>query len=364
MKKYGVIVFKSGSISAVMQSLQLDFKLTHCQTFESLLVHASFHRDHLVLIDTQEHVESQFDALKRIKQENAELFSELSVALIIEDLSLDKRLKACELGADDCISHLVEHDDLVSRVQNTIFNAIANKQLKDNLHVVSSYAMTAMSKADDLSINIRFFIESFHCENLDHLGQLLFKTLTYYGLNCSLQMRSKFYVKNMEANGMERTMESKLLAGMKDCGSLYEFGCRSVVNEGAVSLLIKNMPEEEPQKKTIIYETVLTLLKAVNQRIELLDLKLLNIGEQEKRIDLSNGFNAELKKIDSKRKESINEVTGAWDALLLSMAAAMHELSLSDKQESMLLELLKQGRHNMTTILQGMLFDGGGDKES
>lgn len=364
MKKYGVIVYNPGSISVVMRSLQLDFTLTHCQTFESLLVQASFHRDHLILIDAHDHVESQFDALSRIKQENAELFSELSVALIIEDLSLDKRLKACELGADDCISKLVEHDELVSRVQNTIFNAIANKQLKDKLQVVSNAAMTASSKIDDLSINIRFVMESYNCENLDHLGQLLFNTLTYYGLTCSLQMRSKFYVKNMEANGMERTMESKLLSGMKDCGSLYEFGCRSVINEGAVSLLIKNMPEAQSEKKTIIYETVNILLKVVNQRLELLDLKLLNQAEQEKRLDLSKGFSAELNKVDSQRNETVNAVTDSWDELVSTMDTAMHELSLSDKQQTVLLELLEQGQNNITTILQGMLFDNDGQKEN
>jgi hypothetical protein len=51
MKKYGLIVINPVNISDSIRSLKLDFKLTHCQSFDSLLTHASFKEDHLLLID-------------------------------------------------------------------------------------------------------------------------------------------------------------------------------------------------------------------------------------------------------------------------------------------------------------------------
>ena len=259
MKKYGLIVFNPTTISKSIRSLKLDFKLTHCQSFESLMTHASFKEDHLILIDVIPDTSEQFNALNKIKSEPS--LNDISTAMLIDNLDLDDRLKACELGADDCISSHVEHDDLVTRLQSTILNALANRQLKEQLKAASDVAMTAMSNTSDMGANIQFLLDSYQCENLDQLGQLLFKSLNYFGLSCSLQMRSKYQIKNMEANGMERTMESKLLSEMKDAGRFYDFGSRTVINYGSVSLLIKNMPKDQPENQPYPVSQPMQLLK-------------------------------------------------------------------------------------------------------
>jgi hypothetical protein len=52
----------------------------------------------------------------------------------------------------------------------------------------------------------------------------------------------------MEANGMDKSLESKLLLEMKDQGRYVDFGHRSVMNYGAVSLFLKNMHVDEEKK--------------------------------------------------------------------------------------------------------------------
>lgn len=352
MKKYGIIVYNSGRISSVLRSLQLDFKVTYCQSVDSLLEHASLKHDDLVLIDVLDSVSLQYDILELIKTKHKESFAGLSVVLLIDQISLEKRLKVCELGADDCITNLIAHDDLVARIQSTIFHVIADKQLKNKFDFASEISMAAMTKTDDLSITMRFFKDSFQCGNLDQLGQLLFKVLNYYGLKCSLQMRSKFYVKNMEANGMERAMESKLLCGLKDYGSVYEFGRRAVINEGCVSLLIKNMPEELQENKSIIYYTVITLLKGVSARLQLLDRKIAALGEHDIRSDLGGGCASQRGEVDDRYRNVANEVSAFLDKLFKTNISAEQELFLSEHQESVLFGLLKKGRNNVMRVIE------------
>lgn len=351
MKKYGLIVFNPASISKSIRSLKLDFKLTHCQSFESLMTHASFKEDHLILIDVIPDTSQQFNALNKIKSEPS--LNDISTAMLIDNLDLDDRLKACELGADDCISSHVEHDDLVTRLQSTILNALANRQLKEQLKAASDVAMTAMSNTSDMGANIQFLLDSYQCENLDQLGQLLFKSLNYFGLSCSLQMRSKYQIKNMEANGMERTMESKLLSEMKDAGRFYDFGSRTVINYGAVSLLIKNMPKDQPEKYGVIKDNIFGLLQGTDAKVKAIDLKLTVLEDQEAQQHLIKGLEHGIQTLESKYLDLTNEVASQVDGIVDSIETSMQTLLLTEEQESILLNRIKQGRDNVVALFHG-----------
>lgn len=353
MKKYGLIVFNPTTISDSIRSLKLDFKLTHCQSFESLLTHASFKEDHLLLIDVIPDSQKQFDLLDKIKKDTSNIFSDLSIAMLIDDMSLDDRLKSCELGADDCISSRIEHDDLVTRLQSTIFNSIANKQLKEQLKSASEVAMAAMSNTSDMGANIQFLLESYQCENIDQLGQLLFKSLNYFGLSCSLQMRSKFQIKNMEANGMERAMESKLLTEMKDSGRFFDFGSRTVINYGNVSILIKNMPIDDPEKYGIIKDNIFGLLQGADAKIQSMDLQLTILEDQLKQQTLIKGLEEGIVKLESKYVDLTNEVAAQVDGIVDSIETSMQTLLLTEEQEAILLGRIKQGRDNVIALFQG-----------
>ena len=353
MKKYGLIVFNSGAISDSIRSLKLDFKLTHCQSFNSLQTHASFHEDHLILIDVLSDVEKQYELLNTIKQDSSGCFEGLSVALLIDQLSLDERLKACEIGADDCISSRIEHDDLVTRLRSTIYNAIANKQLKEQLKAASDVAMAAMSNTSDMGVNIQFLLDSHHCANLDQLGQLLFKSLNYFGLNCSLQMRSQYQTKNMEANGMERAMESRLLSEMKDAGRFYDFGCRTVINYDAISILIKNMPLDQPDKYGVIKDNIFALLQGADARLKALDLQETVNREHEQQKLLVAGLHSGIQKLEANYMALTNDVAAVVDQIVDSVEHVMQTLLLTEAQEAILLSQLKQGRDNVIALFQG-----------
>lgn len=353
MKKYGLIVFNPAQISDSIRSLKLDFKLTHCQSFESLVTHASFKEDHLILIDVIPDVEKQFNLLEQIKKDYSGSFDGLSVAMLIDNLSLDGRLKACELGADDCISSHIEHDDLVTRLHSTIYNAIANKQLKEQLKAASDVAMAAMSNTSDMGANIQFLLESYQCDNLDQLGQLLFQSLNYFGLSCSLQMRSEYQIKNMEANGMERKMESKLLSELKDAGRFYDFGGRTVINYNTVSILIKNMPTDQPEKYGIIKDNIFALLQGADAKIKALDLQIKVEEDKEKQQALIKALEAGIAKLEKRYVDLTNAVASQVDNIVDSIESSMQTLLLTEEQELVLLGRMKQGRDNVIALFQG-----------
>jgi len=167
----------------------------------------------------------------------------IPVVVMVKAIDLQQKIQTLESGFQDIVSCEQPLGEITTRLMSIIYHRIANDQLKAHLNQANQAAFSAMSESSNLGNNIQFLLSVHHCANLDELGQVFFQTLSQYGLKCSLQMRSLYGTKNMDANGMERTLESELLTQLKDAGRYYDFGKRSVCNYGCVSVLIKNMPD-------------------------------------------------------------------------------------------------------------------------
>jgi len=193
--------------------------------------------------------------------------------VVAEENLLEDKLKALEIGCDDYLDTSMAGDEACARINKSIFNQIANQQLKSRLELANQTAHSAMSDNSDLGANIQFLLGVHDCDNVDELGQLFFRTLGRYGLHCSLQMRSIMGVKNMEAHGMAKDLESQMLTQLAGEGRYIDFGCRTIINYDRVSLLVKNMPVDDKEKYGAIKDNTFSLLQGLNARILVLEDK-------------------------------------------------------------------------------------------
>ena len=344
-QNYEVLVYNQADLSEHASELNHHFQIKVCHSFEQLIELTLAKEYHFILIDVQLNGTESIEVLKKIKQSSQVCLSDTPVVLLVQNISLEMQLSAYEVGVDDCISAQEPIDVIVNRLQSTIYNNIANKQLKTQLKAATDVAMTAMSNTSDLGCNIQFLLDSHQCENFDQLGQLLFQSLNHYGLTCSLQMRGCFSIKNMEANGMEKTMESQLLSELKGKGRFFDFGYRTVVNYGSVSLLIKNMPLDDEIRYGIIKDNIFALVQGVEARIKALDTQTSLLQERDIQASLLTEMQYETRQLDQSYKALTNNVAGVVRNMAASIEDAIATLLLTDEQETVLINYLEQGRN-------------------
>lgn len=251
--------------------------------------------------------------------------TDLPVIVIANTLSLSDKLKAYEQGCDDIIETATNKDEVCARITKSIFHRIASEQLSQRLETATETARNTMADNSDLGANMQFMLAVNQCDNLDQLGQQLFSTLERYGLKCSLQIRSTIEVKNMEAHGMSKDLESQLLGQMKDAGRYIDFGCRTVCNYDCVSLLIKNMPINDAEKYGAIKDNIFSLLQGLNARIHSLEDRHSLIAEREHLRKLSNDVNVVMLTIKDRYQ---NVMHGIMDEVELSTSLLRERLPL------------------------------------
>ncbi len=356
--KHRVVVVECNDIAPWQAALNEAFDILVIQpSAESLCSVIDEASPDLVLIESDD-VNGTFELIScAIETGKATTYP---LVFLANSTDLQERLKALNLGCEDLIFKSIHPDELVARCFRIVFDKIANKQLKGQIDLANQAAFQAMTNTSHLGNNIQFFLDSVECSNLDELGMRLFQSTQTYGVKCSLQIRSRYQIKNLEENGMPKELVSTLLFELKDSGRYVDFGARSVMNYGCVSLLVKNMPTDDPDRYGMLKDNIFSLLQGLDSRVKALDN--LRFIEEEKTtiIRLVTKMHEVMAQIDEGFLDVMKQSADMVDELGEGIHNLIEYLGLTEEQEKRIEMLMTQAMtKNEQIFSQGLKLDEG-----
>lgn len=348
------IVYSSSGSSDLVERIATDFSIVIASTSSDL---DTVDEETSILI---------FDVSEAQPEGFIELTQQVNSIAALEDVPLIVYSAAAadldtmalfDAGVSDIVDNAMSSQDLSARLNKAVFHTIANRQLKSRLKQANDMAFSAMSDTSDLGVNVQFLIHCHDCNNIDELGMLMFSTLSHYQIHCSLQIRSKFEVKNMEENGLAKDLEARLLWELKDNGRYVDFGKRCVMNYGQISLLVKNMPEDEKRYGTV-KDNVFSLLQGADARVKSID----NLGMLEMERDVVRGMTAKMQDVMHQVDERYQHVMRKCADLVEDMALKVDEsilfLDLTEEQEDTFGRIMQEGVRTINELFnQGVRID-------
>ncbi|MCP5207473.1 MAG: DNA-binding response regulator [Hahellaceae bacterium] len=281
--------------------------------------------------------------VEQMKKSSNSTVEGIPIVLVANEDELSSKLDAFQSGCDDYITPNVPFDELVMRLNKAIFNKIANDQLQSQVKMANEAAFSAMADTSKLGVNVHFLLDSFNCSNLDELGQQLFQALNHYGLKCSLQMRGRYEIKNMEQNGMAKDLEAQLLSELKDAGRYYDFGKRSVMNYEQVSLLVKNMPVDDERQYGAIKDNVFSLLQGTDARIKAIDDRATLNKERALLEGLTKRLQSIFVDLDDSYQDLMKSIADNVESMAEKIENSVMSLGLTENQEKILEAILTEG---------------------
>lgn len=286
--------------------------------------------------------------------------SNVPVVLLSKTDDLQDKLKALEVGCDDYILESSAQEEILARLENLILHKIANEQLLTQVKQANEMAMLAMTNISDLGANLQFFEDTTSCTNLDELGILFFQLMKNYGLDCSLQIRSEFGIKNMEANGLQKELESQLLNQLKEVGRFYDFGHRTIINYGRVSILVKNMPVDDEVKYGSLKDNIFTIAKGMDSRVRALDNNRCLALERDLMRVVSTKLHLEISNIDNSYQDVMRDIVSKIEDMVEKVEKALMYLGLTEEQERVIENIIESCLHESDhTFKEGLRIDEG-----
>lgn len=274
----------------------------------------------------------------------------LSLVLLVDEATLDQKIKACELGFDDVIVAATSSDETAARITKAIFHKIASRQLLMTRDLDDKQSLSVLNAYQHAS-TIKFLIEIHDCDNLDQLGQLFFSLITCYKLICSLQMRSVMGFKNMEAHGMSKDFESELLFALSQRDNELDFGKYSVITCRDVSILIKNMPDND-EEYIASKSLARILVQGLSARMTALDNQYRLLREKDLVCQVTQEMRYAVKMIADSHREVIERVLVQLEFVSSSLTETMSSIDVSDDNKAALECALNQCKVHISTIVK------------
>lgn len=318
-RSYSVDVFNDPqSCQAALEEANLDYKL--------------------LVVDFVSDQELALKACEAVGRNEDDL---LPVIVYSSESSLPLKLKAFDAGCDEFIDDQMNDAELDARLMKSIYNRIANEQLKSQMQQANEMAMVAMTSSSDIGIGVQFILASHDCNNADELGQLFFQTVKYYDACCSIQLRSKYGEKNMEANGLAKSLESQLLTQLSDRGRFFDFGCRTIINYEQVSILVKNMPLDDEKRYGMFKDAFPVLAQGMDARLKAID------AQQDLKLEkallerLTLKIQSTLLGIEQSFQQTVKDIATVADDLSESLLKEIPCLGLTEEQENVFEKIIE-----------------------
>jgi DNA-binding response OmpR family regulator len=293
-----------------------------------------------VLLDIEMPGIGGYEACRRFREQEGG--QEIPVIFVSAHDTAPERVAAYDAGGDDFVTKPIAVDEL----RHKLHSAIAHRQSIQELAMRSSdaqkVAFTAMISMGDLGVVIEFLRKSALATTQSAIAARLIAAMKQWGLKGAVQVRnSRNEQLDLSAEGPISPMQASVLEKLRDIGRIFEMGTRAVINYDRVSLLVENLPIEDPEKVGRLRDHLAVLAESADMRLLALDA-MTEYDLQKKGIE---GAMLELKNILSHFSEDAAERIKHQTTLtesLEQLTRALGTLGLSEIQTGYVEDLIRE----------------------
>ncbi len=330
----------------MLKVLESLFRVTCKESAEECLQFMELDPPDLVLLDVRMPDIDGYECCRRIKAQ--EKFNHIPVVFLSGQTQIEDKLKGYEAGGSDYLTKPCDIKEIVVKIEHNL-NIMSKYQRQVNK--ANAFASIAMSNSDELDVLLTFMQSSFKCSNPETLARLILDTLQTYNFNACVQLRGVHETLNLTLNGPCEPLEVTLMSDAIGDNKNFELGCRSLTSSQNMSLLVKNLPDNDERLCERLKDHMASILEGASARMDNLNVVYDNEQRMINRI----------KQAIFQVKDSLGNIeqitdkkhTGMAD-IIYNLNAKIHKsfthLNLTVDQEDHFLELLNESMYEILNL--------------
>lgn len=293
---------------------------------------------HIALLDVNMPNMNGFELCQALKAD----LPDLRAVFVSGDDTLDKRIAAYDAGADEFMAkpfRIVELTLKLDLLQRVISDAL---RLKAEMKTANEVAMLALTGSGEMGGVVDFIKRTGSCMDIESLLKaLVTATASTFRLNVSAQIRHGDEQKTLNSAGRSSPLEAEmLLCQSRHAERLYSSGQRLMVNYPRVTLLIKDMPINDPDRCGRLRDHLAILVEAAEARIDGIALEQQTRVQQTVTLQTIASIQQVMAMLESDYHKQAQTSQSVLDELKHEVDNALIFLGLTDNQENTLMNLI------------------------
>ncbi|WP_434627116.1 response regulator [Chromobacterium sp. CV08] len=273
MEKHRILVIDDDPIVVRIVQVLFDDKL--CVTCagdgeEGLRAVAEQGPD-IVLLDIQMDGMDGYETCRRMRL--LELENQPYVIFVSADGDPVRRLAAYNAGGEDFVGKPLQAEELTRKVEQALRVRNEINELRKQTQGAMSVAMSAMTDSSALGACLHYFRRLFSVSGPEALMEASLEAVGEFGLNGAVQLRVGGEARTLNSERCSNPMESLLLEDLSaDRRHIVSSGSRTAFHYGPVSILINNMPVDDPDRYGKLKDYLALMAEGAAERLHSLAL--------------------------------------------------------------------------------------------
>ena len=321
-------------IQIIMENLKDKYAiLVATNGLKGLEIASSDPKPDVILMDVMMPEMNGYEVCQKLKG-NSDT-QNIDVIFVSAHDTVEEKLAGYDAGGSDYLIKPVQPVELLNKVHLAISNREAHDQITNEKTEAFQTAMTAITSSGEQGVVLEFLRHSFTVDTIESLSQMIVNAIAKYELQNTVQLRSANKVINNGTSEPIPPLEAELLMRIKDEYRIKEHGKRAIFNFGGISLLIKNIPDDED--KWGRYRDHIAIL------LEGAETKLVSLQMREQLAELVINAKQALKEVEEEQKAHKETSQKIMDEMLQALEASFMSYGLTEEQENILINLIQDG---------------------
>lgn len=337
-----ILAVEDDRVQAKILEFQLkhDYSVTMVETGEACLQAAAAGEFDIILMDVMLPGMSGYEACRVLKADP--VTAEIPVIFLSANFAMDDRLQGFEAGGFDYLVKPVVKAELAKKISILLSYLEEERNLKSSAEFAANTAMTAMSSAAEQGLVLQFMKKSFACKSCQELANAVIETASQFGLNALVQIRGHYGAVCRSTDGPCTPLEASILANLSMGDRITDLKDRTAINYERASLLLKNMPTDDPERYGRYKDHLTSLLEGADARVLALDMDMYLAEEARRLVSAVKSISQTLVEVSHGNQVLHAGFAGVLNRLTVEIEHAIPLLELSAKQEAMIEEMLRQ----------------------
>ncbi|RJF37851.1 response regulator [Pseudoalteromonas gelatinilytica] len=251
-------------IEEILEDLDFELKMVNSGP-ECLEVVEEFDPQ-VILLDVSMPQMSGYDVCRKLKENP--ITQKIIVMFVSARGTVEERMEGYSVGAEDYIVKPFGHEELRLKLQHLNQVLIEKESLEQQVEDATSTAFNAMANSSEMGQIVNYIEHIGSIDNEQDLGKAFLNCLGAFDLQSNVEFRLDGEVLHFSVSGMCSPIVIELFEMLKNKGRLHEFSNRILVNYELISLLILNMPGQDPDKHGRIRDHICFLVSVTEQQLK------------------------------------------------------------------------------------------------
>ncbi|QTH72520.1 response regulator [Pseudoalteromonas xiamenensis] len=284
----------------------LDFELATAASGPECLEMVEAYNPQVILLDVSMPQMNGYEVCKALKANPNT--SHIVVMFVSARGSVEERMEGYSVGAEDYIVKPFGHTELKSKLMNLNKLLEEKASLTQQIEDATNTAFSAMATSSEMGQIVNFIEQIGEIEDVNELAHALLRCLENFGLSSNLEFRIDDERRHYASSGVCSPIVIELFDILKGKGRLHEFTNRILVNYPVISLLILNMPTDDPDKRGRIRDHICFIVSVTEQQLRAILTRCRLLDQQRNLNDaiamIHTKFHGMVTLLDKNRKEN------------------------------------------------------------